>query len=683
MAWFDTIVAGCSARAYGTILLAGVLGAAALGACSPGGEVVDGSSSASTATTNPTATGGAGGGSGGSTGAFSGSDIVSLEIDPPSATILVTDGIIPAATDFKVLGVGSDGSKTDVTGVWTFNRPDIAQLQGQGDVTATGFQGGVGLVQVTFENLTAQANVTVKLAFNSNPEGILDATKDLFDLASFADPSMTLVYPYNQTVFPRGLIGPLIQWNGGGAADIYRVHIESPTFEFTGWGTVPPPSRYALPTLPVDIWRKLSDSTAGDVAVEVQRYDGSVAYLPILQTWKIAPGNLAGTIYYWEVNQGNVVRLQPGATAPEQFIQKPSGVTCVACHSVSADGSTLVASFHGGYSPWGTFNTSDGSSVYATDNSSGFQAISPTGSHIVWGHWIDGAFNSDGSLKLSTKDNNAVLASLTPGYFPAHPAWSKDGNKLAFSQRTNGNGLDFTDSSLWISDVSITPPAFNNVAQIVANDASRPTVSFPTFSPDSAWVAFERATQARSRGAQSEIWLTNTTGSVQIELDKANGKGVLTDAQDSTSYEPTFNPVAAGGYFWLVVVSERQYGNVLTDEVPATRQKQLWVTAIDAAPTAGVDPSHPAFWLPGQELGNDNMRGEWALSPCKQIGDTCSAGYECCDGYCIQDPNDGTFSCSDDSGGCSLIGDACVVASDCCDAQAACINGFCANDVPN
>ncbi|NUO54511.1 MAG: hypothetical protein HOV80_37175 [Polyangiaceae bacterium] len=663
---------------FGVVLVS--CAAAAGYACDSGGSTTAGTGgSESTASNNPTNAGG----SGGSTGAFTDPQIVSLEIDPPTATINIDNGVIPAATDFKVYGLSSDGGKAEVDAQWTFNRPDIAQVAGEGDVSATGLLGGVGTLQASIGPLVANAQVTVKLAYTNDPENVPQNIKDLFDGATTGDPTMALVYPYDKTVFPRGLLGPLIQWNGGNAADIYRVHIESPTFEYTGWGTVPPPSRYALPTMPNDIWRKLSDSSDGDVAIDVQRYDGTTAYLPVAQTWKIAPGNLAGTIYYWEVNQGNVVRLQPGASAPEQFIQKPAGVTCVACHSVSADGSTLVASFHGGYSPWGTFNTNDGTSIYATDTSSGFQAISPDGSHVIWGHWIDGGFNTDGALKLSTKDSNAVLATLSPGGAPGHPAWSKDGNKVAFSIRTNGNGLDFTQSTLWITDVTESPPAFSNTGIIVANDATRPTVTFPTFSPDSQWIAFERSTQARSRGAQSEIWLTNTDGTVQVELDNANGKTLLSDDQNSTSYEPTFNPVAAGGYFWLVIVTERQYGNVLTDTNVNSRMKQLWVTAIDTNPQPGVDPSHPAFWLPGQELNNQNMRGEWALSPCKQIGEDCSAGYECCDGYCIQDPVDMTFKCSDDSGGCSQLGDACDTAADCCDPSNQCINGFCANDVPD
>ncbi len=150
---------------------------------------------------------------------------------------------------------------------------------------------------------------------------------------------------------------------------------------------------------------------------------------------------------------------------------------------------------------------------------------------------------------------------------------------------------------------------------IVANDAARPAVVFPTWSPDSKWIAFGRATQARTRGAQGELWLTDTSGTQQIQLAQACGVGELSADQSSACYEPTFMPEERGGYFWLVFVSERVYGNTLTDIVVASRRKQLWVTAIDASPDAGVDPSRPAFWLPGQELNNQNMRGAWALDP--------------------------------------------------------------------
>lgn len=647
-------------------------------ACSCAGDSADGSGAGSTQS-GPSSSG-----TGGSTSTgFVDGDFVSIEIEPASAQIVVVNGAVPAATSFTAFGVRADGTRTNISPQWSYTRPDVAQTSNAGAVSATGLLGGSGTLRATLDALQGQAEVSVKLVYDSNPSNVPQDVQDLFDNASVADPSMALLYPYDQTVFPRGLMGPVVQWNGGGASDVYRVHVESPYFELEAWGAVPPPSRFAFPTLPDDLWRKLTDSTVGDLAVRVQRYDGATAYQPVAQTWKIAPGNLAGTIYYWEVNQGNVVRLRPGAPGPEQFLQKPAGVTCVACHSVSADGSTIVASFQGGYSPWGTFDAETGSSIYATDISSGFQAISPSGSHVLWGHWNSGSFGGDGLLKLSTRDDSTVLAQLaSPGAQPSHPAWSKDGNKIAFAGRTDGNGLDFTQSTLWIADVSTNPPSFSNSMQIVANDAARPTVTFPTFSPDSKWVAFMRSTQARTRGAAAEIWLTDPTGATQIRLDRANGQGVLSGGQESITYEPTFNPVAAGGYFWLVVVSERQYGNTLTDTNPDTRRKQLWVTAIDQNPQPGVDPSHPAFWLPGQELDNQNMRGEWALSPCKALGSDCSAGYECCDGYCVQDAQSGSFVCAETPGGCSNIGDLCETADDCCDPGAECINNVCALDVP-
>lgn len=71
----------------------------------------------------------------------------------------------------------------------------------------------------------------------------------------------------------------------------------------------------------------------------------------------------------------------------------------------------------------------------------------------------------------------------------------------------------------------------------------------------------------------------------------------------------------AGAYFWLVFASERTYGNTLVDTAVASRRKHLWLMPVDANPMAGSDPSHPAIWLPGQELDNHNMRGAWTLDP--------------------------------------------------------------------
>lgn len=645
--------------------------------------------------TQPTgsSTGSSTGGAGGAGGAGVGGDIfptggpsslLSVEITPKDPVIEILNGQIPASTDFKAVGTLANGSTTDVVCQWSYDRADVGTVgPANGAFTASGLLGGKGIITCDASGVKGTTTATVKLRYIDNPENIDPNVQAQFPGAVDPDPTLSLLYPYDKTVFPRGLRGPTVQWDGGNPADIYYIHAKSPTFEFETWRTQAPPSRFDFPAVTDDIWRKLTDSTEGDVSVDIARYDGAKAYLAKTQTWKIAPANLAGTIYYWEVNNGNVVRIKPGDNAPEAFLQKPAGVSCVACHSVSKDGSRLVASFQGGASPWGTFDTATGASLYSAGTPSGFQAISPNGSHVLWRHWNDGGFNTTGFLSLSTFDSNVELAQLNPGGgAPSHPAWSSDGGKIAFSVRSDGNGLDFTQSTLWISDVDVAVPNFANLKMIVPNDAGRPTVTFPTFTPDSKWIAFERSTQARSRGAQAEISLTNLDGSLVIPLDNTNGVGHIDAAQTSTNYEPTFSPFSLGGYFWLVIVSERKYGNTLTDTNPNSRRKQLWVTAIDANPQAGQDPSHPAFWLSGQGLDNNNMRGEWAKSPCKKIGEGCNAGFDCCDGFCKPDGMGGPLVCSNQSMGCSLVGELCTTAADCCDPNSLCVGGYCADNGP-
>jgi hypothetical protein len=628
---------------------------------------------------------------------------VSLVIQPANPIITVKNGVVPAPTPFTVYGKTAKGTMSALAGgAWSFDRPDLGTFSNTQSFKALGTVGGTGALSVSLGGLKASTNVTVFLAMTSDPGQVAGTLGPKFAAATTADPLLALDYPYNQTVFPRGLPAPVAQWClgvapacGGNGTDIYDLKVTTPgaSYEVYGPTATPAAPSFTFPTMPVDVWATLTNSTTGAMTFSLARYDGTNAYAPVTLDWTVAPANLAGTIYYWEVNQGTVVKM-PVGQPPAQFLQIPTpetpAITCVACHSVSKNGSTVVAAFNGSASPWGTFSTSTGASIFVdgTDPSngaagSGFEAISPDGSWVLWGQE-----QGTVALNLSAANGAPVVSQLTPApgsttQFPVNPAWSPDGTHVAFAVRTDGNWLDYTTSTLWTAAVDLTamPPAFSDAAMIVPNVAPmRPTVIYPTFSPDSQWIAFERSTQSRSRGAQAELWLTSTNGQTVISLDQANlGTGLYT--QNDASYEPTFMPVAVGGYFWLVFVSERVYGNTLTDITEGTstapgRHKQLWVTAIDANPVAGKDPSHPAFWLPGQNTGDQNMRGEWALDPCKAVGATCSGGYDCCAGFCVQGDG-GAPVCTAQAMGCSATGDACKQSSDCCDSTATCLAGFC------
>jgi hypothetical protein len=149
------------------------------------------------------------------------------------------------------------------------------------------------------------------------------------------------------------------------------------------------------------------------------------------------------------------------------------------------------------------------------------------------------------------------------------------------------------------------------------------------------------------------------------------------------SFAPTVLPEAVGGYFWAVFTSHRSYGNTAPSQDNGDQNGKLWVTAIDINTTPGKDPSHPAFFLDGQELTSDNLRGFWVLNPCAANGASCASGDDCCGGFCSASSDGGSGTCgAPPAGTCSQEYDKCTTAADCCDSTNECINGWCSAAPP-
>jgi hypothetical protein len=107
---------------------------------------------------------------------------------------------------------------------------------------------------------------------------------------------------------------------------------------------------------------------------------------------------------------------------------------------------------------------------------------------------------------------------------------------------------------------------------------------------------------------------------------------------------------------------------------------KLWVAALDIGATPGQDASHPAFYLDGQELTADNLRGFWVLPACEQTGTSCASGDQCCTGFCRGSGS--KLVCVTKPAGCSNDYESCTVSSDCCTSGDACINGRCSGSTP-
>jgi hypothetical protein len=135
--------------------------------------------------------------------------------------------------------------------------------------------------------------------------------------------------------------------------------------------------------------------------------------------------------------------------------------------------------------------------------------------------------------------------------------------------------------------------------------------SWPTFSPDSQWIVYGAGVNSRGMTGASPypggLYLVNKAGGVSVRLDNLCGAQTL-------CYLPNFSPYDAGGYFWIVFYSVRDYGNTLAG-TKGKVQRQMWIAAIDKSKlaTGGVDASAVAYWVPDQDVTTNNMSAFWSL----------------------------------------------------------------------
>ena len=570
---------------------------------------------------------------------------------------------------------------------------------------------------------------------------------------------LKLLYPYDKTVWPRGLLAPLLQWGWSiGDADAIQIELKTTSGSFSWTGTFARPpiltqtgTPFVRHPIPEDVWKAATDSAGGtmpnnmpdQLTIRLTVAKGAMAYGPITETWNVAPAHLAGTVYYnsygtqlvknsFEHSYNNgpqfgaaVLSIKGGDTAPTVVAGTASplggsGAGCRVCHVVASDGSKLIVQHGDTYprtSSYDLKNMNAETTLTGYDNTFGWAGLSPDGA-LALTNAADLAAGAPVSQLYAFPPTGAPLAATgIPANLKAGtPAFSPDGKHVSFDflggtiGATTGNG-----SQLVAMDFDAPTNAFSNLKVLATMPDASKRAGFPSFFPTNDAVAYHYQIVSSNHryntwhGAEAQIWWSDLATGTPKALDALNGNdaggvtsylptGPLNHATDTLlNYEPTVNPVASGGYVWVIFTSRRLYGNVATTDpwqsdprgydastLANVTTKKLWVAAIDLNAPPGTDPSHNAFYLPGQELVAGNARGFWVLDPCKMDGQGCESGDQCCNGFCEPDPNN-MLVCSNmnPNSNCSMPQEKCLTASDCCDATNLCINGFCSVPTPN
>ncbi len=349
-----------------------------------------------------------------------------------------------------------------------------------------------------------------------------------------------------------------------------------------------------------------------------------------------------------------------------------------------------------------------------------------------WPFLPHGVFSTPGTAsKLLDTTTGMVVPSPSLSQMVTYattPAFSPDGAHVAFvnsdklgamctDKTCTGACLDTCQRVLSVMDFD-GKSTFSNVRDLVTDAGAGKAVGWPTFLPDGKGIIYQQGDSLDSNvfvsdfapaGPQfSELMLVDTQSKTAKALSATNGRdanGTLylpygEMIEGRMNYEASVLPVAVGGYYWVLFTSRRVYGNTVspTSGDPAgndafgspanpSPRKKIWIAAIDIDYAGKADPSHPAFYLPGQELRTANMRAFAALAPCKPNNMSCETGADCCGGFCRETSRaaDGTpmLQCVPPPvNTCSNTFELCKTAADCCNPANQCINSRCSQVIP-
>jgi hypothetical protein len=645
----------------------------------------------------------------------------------------------------------NDGS-TPTNVVWTVDQVSIGSVGSDGVFTANGSVGGVVTVTATTGDggyLTTMITVNVDITDDTSTLSPADATT--LKTGGAGDAQFKWLYPYDGTVFPRGLAAPVLQASGTGTRAVYT-KITAPHFSYQQVANVNDPLRV---TIPAAVWKGvgLTVGPKDKITVSLNKLAGNTASGPVTESWLIAPASINGVIYYNTYigsmladGGGGIMRIPAGQDA--QLVVKG----CTVCHSISANGGVLAAGSQNAPNTMGDWNpvtsqtydlTTAGTATMRTQSTEGrlfsFVGLTPDGTKgLVSGlppkrngpFLPHGIFSTPGTpsklVDTATGQDIAAPSLATLVNYATTPAFSPDGAHVAF---VNGDRLEPTclDTkmcnaaciaactrvlSIMDFDGKASPPAFSNVRDLVTNKGT--AVAWPTFLPDGQAILYHEGDSLDSDVFQgdfsplgpqyAELHLVETADKTVKKLNAVNGRDAAGQlylpygetAEGRMNYEPSVLPVPVGGYYWVLFTSRRTYGNTIapgssdppgndafgSENSPSPRKK-IWIAAIDIDHAGKMDPSHPAFYLPGQELRTANMRAFAALAPCKPNNESCETGADCCGGYCRETSRaaDGTpmLACvPPPMNTCSNTQEPCKSSTECCNHSDQCINGRCA-----
>jgi hypothetical protein len=319
-----------------TIALLCVVAAMPAAAVACGSNEESKSFDTSTATTSTGS--GAGGGSSSTTGA--GGDIFDDAGTGAPVAIAPLDPILkvelPLQSQTMKFDCVDPNTGAPVAATWKLSNLEVGTIDATGLFTPNGDRPGKVTVTCEFNGDKAGTELSVLIHAEDNQGGLTTSQTDILrGPPGLADPQWQFMYPYDGTVFPKGILAPEIHLTTGSAAsNAYYVHVVLPDYEYEGFFNNAPTNTQLQ--MSQDAWEALTNAAKGaTVEVHISKIFNGAKYGPIYRTWTMANGTLHGTIYYNTYDSplagqtGAMMRIKGNSPTPEVLVGN-----CTVCHSV-------------------------------------------------------------------------------------------------------------------------------------------------------------------------------------------------------------------------------------------------------------------------------------------------------------------------------------------------------------
>ncbi len=593
--------------------------------------------------------------------------LTALRLEPVDATLEIVDGV-PATLDYHAFGTFDGGVEREITDAVTF---EIASPSPLGSFRANTFtsysiSGGLGEVSVRAVGMFAATTLTIRMRSTiaitpTGGEPPLPADPgSLFGGAEDSARAPDLVYPNDGVVFPPNLGRVEIHWLRGASANTlfelgfhnlvtdirFYVRCERPAGVDRADGCVFEPSGA--------FWSALAETNRGGepLMLTVRATDdaGSAVGTSSTRSMRFARDSIMGTIYYWAISAQSVVRYDFGAAADAaEPVLTPAQAEgrCVGCHAISRDGRRILGTV-GGIGSGGMllYDLESYTPLRAAPNEHiiQFGSFNPDGTQLVGCYGDNGAPQDRGLIFFDTRCDPAIPGSMATcgqivdthsigGREVSHPAWSLDGNHIAYtdvdgdavSQRPRHGAIGMVDRE---GDTWSAP-------RFLVDRADGISRINPDWAPGDAFLAFTESIcpggnlDDRDCNGDSDpsstVYAVPAAGGTPVRFTNAMREGTMdegrTELNNTFARFAPFQFVLSSGEFgttsvvWISFASTRAYGIRTAlggNDESGGRGVYLWMAAVSPeAVMRGEDPSFAAFALPFQDLTTSNHIAVW------------------------------------------------------------------------